>query len=270
MMIWKPCFYPTYLISIILVVNFALYYDNKNVNSVLDSVFISVTKPRLKLPIVKQLQPNNAPSLLQKAQDKATVAVKMSQSALSRDDCSLVALRWQESINLLKNIPASSRQYKAAQKKLTEYRYYLAHAKLKAMPLPRKFAASDTSPQFFSVPIKGRIDGTPLVEVSLNDNQKFLMLFDTGVYGTLITNVMARKMRLIPANRKLSGLADNSVIEFPTAFVKSQRIGTLIQRDVEVLIAPPGMDTGLVGQDFFAGYNFTIKENVIEFGQQMP
>lgn len=269
MMIWKPCFYTTYLISIIVVVNFALYYENQTVNSVLDSVSISVTKPRIKLPLVKQLQPTNAPNLLQKAQEKAVDAIKISQSALSRDDWGLVALHWQEAINFLKNVHASSRQYKTAQKKLTEYRYYLAHAKLKAMPLPRKFSASDTSPQFFSVPIKGRIDGAPLVEVSFNDKQKFLMLFDTGVYGTLITNSMARKMCLIPTNKK-SGLADNSVIEFPTVFVKSQRISTHIQRDVEVLVALPGMEIGLLGQDFFVGYNFIIKENVIEFSRQEP
>ncbi len=30
------------------------------------------------------------------------------------------------------------------------------------------------------------------------------------------------------------------------------------------------MDIGLLGQDFFEGYNYTIKQNVIEFHRQEP
>jgi hypothetical protein len=30
------------------------------------------------------------------------------------------------------------------------------------------------------------------------------------------------------------------------------------------------MEIGLLGQDFFEGYNYTIRENVIEFSRQEP
>jgi predicted aspartyl protease len=410
---WKLFFKTTRLLTIVVLISLAACSNNQATNPIPNSIALAKkppTKPKTKLS-VKQSKPTNAHNSLQQALDTATGAVTISQSALSRDDWNLVARRWQEAINLLKNVSASSRQYKTAQKKLKEYRNYLADAKLRATPAPRKSCSGDTNPLFFSVPIHNRIGGTPLVEVSFNENQKFLMLFDTGAshtlvtrtmatalrlpplgisrmtvadgsvvtlvvarvnsqaidghfrmdvpvavapaeaqYGllgqdffkgydvaikenviefrrqsnntkvyerqtscsfnsnpkaffvpiighrnnvpivnvtfndqyqfpmlfdtgassTLITNSMARKMRLIPANLKRSGLADGSVVEFPTAFVKSQRISTRLQRDVEVAVAPPDMDIGLLGQDFFAGYNFTIKENVIEFRQQMP
>ncbi|MHC5830812.1 MAG: retroviral-like aspartic protease family protein, partial [Nostoc sp.] len=43
----------------------------------------------------------------------------------------------------------------------------------------------------FTAPIKRRIGGTPIVEVTFNGQQKFEMIVDTGASGTVITQEMA-------------------------------------------------------------------------------
>ncbi len=60
-------------------------------------------------------------------------------------------------------------------------------------------------------------------------------------------------------------IADGSVASFYVALVKSQKIANRTKHDMEVSVAPPALDMGLLGQDFFEGYDFIIKENVIEF-----
>jgi aspartyl protease family protein len=107
-----------------------------------------------------------------------------------------------------------------------------------------------------------------MVEVAFNDQYKFPMMFDTGASGTLITRSMAMKMRLMPAGFTQGKIADGSVATFAIAFVKSQRIGGRIKRYMEVAVAPPRLEMGLLGQDFLEGYNYTIRENVIEFHRQ--
>jgi predicted aspartyl protease len=128
----------------------------------------------------------------------------------------------------------------------------------------------DTNPQFFSVPIRERQQNIPIVEVTFNNQYKFPLLFDTGASGTVITRSMAVKMRLKPVATTAMAVADGSVVPFGVTQIKSQKIGTRIKRDVLVSVAPPAMDVGLLGQDFFEGYNYTIKGDVIEFRRQEP
>ena len=72
------------------------------------------------------------PNALQVALERADSAVELGKTAQSVDDWKLVASRWQQSIELLQVIPASSPSYGAAQKKLTEYQAYLAVAQSRA------------------------------------------------------------------------------------------------------------------------------------------
>lgn len=213
---------------------------------------------------MKQPQPSSAADSYQQAIDLATGAVTISQSAQGRADWSLVANHWQKSINLLKAVPSSNRYYKTAQKKVTEYKGYLADAKLRATPAPSKPCTGETNPGFFSIPIKGRLDGTPIVEVTFNDNQKFDMLFDTGASKTLITEMMAASLRLPFAGIGRMKVADGAVVTLPIGLVKSQEIDGRFRMDVPVAVAP-GSDFGLLGQDFYRGYDVAIKEDVIEF-----
>ncbi len=246
-------------------------------NRTANSVPTSPTPPAVE-PIVKpersaassqvqQPQPSQGPNTYQQAIDTASGAITISKSAINRDDWSLVASQWQQAIKLLKAVPASSRQYKTAQKKVTEYRGYLADAKLRATPLASKPCSGETNPEFFSIPIKGRIGGTPIVEVTFND-QKFDMLFDTGASKTLITSLMAVALNLPFTGIGGGRIADGSVMIVPIALVKSQEIDGRFRMEVPVMVAPPGMEIGLLGQDFYKGYDIAIKENVIEFRRQ--
>jgi predicted aspartyl protease len=215
----------------------------------------------------KQPQSANAVDKYQKAMDVAMGAVTISKSAASRDDWSLVANHWQEAIQHLKAVPKTSRQYKTAQNKIAEYKGYLADAKLKATPAPSKPCSGQTNPAYFSVPIKGRDGGTPIVEVNFN-GQKFDMLFDTGASQTLITASMAQALKVPFAGIEGARIADGSVMISPVGLVKSQEIDGRYRMEVKVAIAPPQMEMGLLGQDFYRGYDVSIKENVIEFRYQ--
>ncbi len=209
-------------------------------------------------------QVSNTANSYQKATDFATGAITISKSAVSRDDWRLVANRWQEAVKLLKTVPASSRQYKTAQKKLTQYQDYLADAKLRAAPLPKKSCSRDTNPQFFSIPIKGRVGGTPIVEVAFND-RTFDMLFDTGASHTLVTRSIAATLRLPVVGESRMTIANGSTVTLPIALIKSQGVDGRVRVQVPVAVAPPAMPIGLLGQDFSKGYDVAIKEDAIEF-----
>lgn len=241
---------------------------NKTASSAPNSSAASAAQLPVKPPqSVEQPQPSNATDTYQEAIDIATGAVNVSKSAVSRDDWSLVASHWQAAIKLLKAVPASSRQYKTAQKKLTEYQGYLADAKLRATLPQSKPCSGETNPEFFSIPIKGRIGGTPIVEVTFND-RKFDMLFDTGASKTLITLSMATTLRLVPTEIISVRIANGSVVILPIAQVKSQEIDGRFRINVPVAVAPAEAEFGLLGQDFYKGYDLAIKENVIEFRRQ--
>lgn len=65
----------------------------------------------------------------QQAIDRASRAFALSQSAQSQDDWSLVANRWQQAIELMATVSASSPQYAKAQTKILEYRQNADYAK---------------------------------------------------------------------------------------------------------------------------------------------
>jgi predicted aspartyl protease len=201
----------------------------------------------------------------EQAIDIATGAVTITKSAVSRDDWSLVASQWQQAIQLLKAVPKTSSNHPKAQKKLNLYQNFLADAKQRSTPIAKKPTQGDANPQFFSVPIIGRTGGIPIVEVSFNGTQKFEMLFDTGASGTLITQSMANSLRLKPVGVTVKRIADGSAVALPFGFLNSIEIDGRLKRKLEVAIAPPAMPIGLLGQDFFEGYDITIKQDVIEF-----
>ena len=217
----------------------------------------------------KTTNPPNTPDTYQQALDVATSAVTISQSAVSRGDWSLVVSRWQESIKLLQAVPASSKNYGAARQKLSQYQNLLADAKQRATPPPPKPKQGDSNPQFFSIPIKGRPGGIPMIEVTFNGTQKFDMLFDTGASSTLITLGMAKVLKLQAIGLTKATVADGAQVILPVAEVASIEIDGRLKRKVKVAVAPPEMPIGLLGQDFFEGYDVTIKQDAIEFRRNM-
>lgn len=213
-------------------------------------------------------EPQTAPDFYQQALDTATGATLLGEQALVRSDWSLAATRWQEAIGLLKAVPISSAQYEIAQKKLIEYQGYLTLTQAKAAPPPEPSCANNTNPQFFFAPIKQRLGGIPVIEVNFNDKYSFEMLVDTGASRTLITPAMAATLELPVVGEAVVTVADGAVAALPVTVLKSQEIDGRILREMPVIVTSPAMDMGLLGQDFFKGYDLIIKENIIEFRRQ--
>ncbi len=120
------------------------------------------------------------------------------------------------------------------------------------------------------VPIKSSEGGTPVVDVTFDGSQTFEMLFDTGATGTLITEPMAKALKIQPQGTATVTVADGSQIEVSLGVVKSVKVGNLIRGELIVGIAPAGAEKGLrnrglLGQDVYGNYDITIKKDVIEF-----
>jgi predicted aspartyl protease len=231
---------------------------------------IPVASPTLKPKALSGQSSTTTFDSYEQALDISTGAMTISETALSREDWSLVASRWEAAIKLLKTVPVSSAQYSTARKKIAAYESNLADAKERSAPLPTKSCSSDSNPQFFSVLIKERVGGIPIIEVMLNDEQKFEMMFDTGASSTLITRSMAATLRLAPSGWAKASLADGSVAILPIALLKSTEIDGRLKRSLPVAVAPASMPIGLLGQDFYKGYDVMIKENIIEFRRRSP
>ncbi|MBN3943551.1 MAG: retropepsin-like aspartic protease [Nostoc sp.] len=141
-------------------------------------------------------------------------------------------------------------------------------------PLPAKPALPSSvvlipDEAVFTAPIKRRIGGTPIVEVTFNGQQQFEMIVDTGASGTVITQQMADALGIVPVGRAKANTASSRAVEFPVGYVNSMAVGGVIVNKVAVAIAGAELETGLLGHDFFGNYDVTIKRNVVEFRPQL-
>ena len=120
------------------------------------------------------------------------------------------------------------------------------------------------STDFFVVPIKRRVHGTPVIDVKFNDKYVFEMLFDTGATLTIITESMAKTLRIKPIGSMPFQTASNKMIFFEIGSVASASAGNMMSNNLDIAIAPT-MDVGLLGQNFYGMYDITIKDDRIEF-----
>lgn len=127
-----------------------------------------------------------------------------------------------------------------------------------------KTKKSQNNANFFVVPIKKRIHGTPVIEVQFNDKYVFEMLFDTGATMTIITQPMAQTLKIKPTGSLPFQTASNNLIFFETASVSSASAGNMISDNLAIAIGP-SLDIGLLGQNFYGMYDITIKSDTIEF-----
>jgi hypothetical protein len=127
-----------------------------------------------------------------------------------------------------------------------------------------KLEAKPAAKSVFRAKIKRRLNRIPVVDVTFNGSQTFEMIFDTGASGTLITQRMARALRMRPVSVTYSTIADGSTVAFPVGRLGSMTVGGATVTDLPVAIAA-NMDVGLLGQDFFGNYDVQIKQNEIEF-----
>ncbi|MBE9004115.1 retroviral-like aspartic protease family protein [Fortiea sp. LEGE XX443] len=245
------------------------------------------------------------PSSFELGLDKAAGAVSISQSAQSFQDWNLVAHQFQEAIALMEQVSRQSPNFVSAQGKITEYKRQVKYALQKANPSPQRsqnivvavpqakavpkftppptvstrqtpeqrvFSSAEILPpekDVFIAPIKRRVGGTPIVEVTFNGQQKFDMIVDTGASGTVITQQMANDLRIIPVGKAKANTASSKAVEFSVGYVDSMAVSGVRVNRVPVAIAGVELETGLLGHDFFGNYDVTIKRNVIEFRPQL-
>lgn len=245
-------------------------------------------------------------SVFEQALNRATGAKSISQSAVSVEDWNLVASQFQEAIALMKKVRRDSGNFTVAQRKIREYRRQFTIARQKAqgktlpspqtqgsavmidvpqpqitqvVPPPRtlKTISPSVSPfvtilphnsEVFIVPIKRRVGGTPIIEVTFNGTQRFEMILDTGASGTLITQRIATALGVTPIGKAKANTASAKAVEFPIGYLESMEVGGMKVNKVPVAIAGTELETGLLGHDFFGNYDVTIKRNVVEFRPQ--
>jgi predicted aspartyl protease len=116
----------------------------------------------------------------------------------------------------------------------------------------------------FSVPIKRRINGTPVIDVVFNNSYEFEMLLDTGATITAITSEMAETLDIQPEGYILINTASANTVPMAKGRINTLEAGGAINKNIVVTIAP-SLDLGLLGQDFYGHYDISIKKNVVEF-----
>jgi clan AA aspartic protease (TIGR02281 family) len=115
----------------------------------------------------------------------------------------------------------------------------------------------------YRVKIKQRLASTPVIEVWLN-GQPFDMILDTGASHTLITQNMAQTLGLQPQGYVAVTIADGSSVNLPIGSVRSVQVAGIRAQDLKVIIANKA-NVGLLGHDFFGGFDIQIKRNEVEF-----
>ena len=144
---------------------------------------------------------------------------------------------------------------------------YLCHnnnSRTQTIKTPRRNASDSRDPKVFSVPIKRREGGTPVIDVQFNKKYTFEMLFDTGATRTVITTAMAKKLKVKPQGRLPFQTPSNNRIYFEIGTISSVNTGGIVSKDLDIAIAP-SMNIGLLGQNFYDKYDITIKYGTIEF-----
>ena len=128
---------------------------------------------------------------------------------------------------------------------------------------PRRNVSKNRESNVFSIPIKRREGGTPVIDVQFNKKYTFEMLFDTGASLTIITAPMAKTLKIKPQGSLPFQTASNNRIYFEIGTIPSVNTGGVISKDLDIAISP-SMNIGLLGQNFYNQYDITIKYGTIE------
>ncbi len=120
------------------------------------------------------------------------------------------------------------------------------------------------SNKIYRAAIKYRHHGIPVIDVTFNYGQTFEMIVDTGASGTLITQEMASSLQVTPMGWVDIYVADGRVVTLPTGSITAISVDGATITNVPVVIAS-SMPIGLLGHDFFNGFDIKINEDAVEF-----
>ncbi len=119
------------------------------------------------------------------------------------------------------------------------------------------------SPQVYQLPIQRRVKGIPTVMVVFNHRHSYEMLFDTGASGIVLTDAMAKAMK-VKRERKVINNTAGGVVTGYLGRINFVKAGEMTLYNQIVNISPQMKGLGLLGQTFFGSYDVTIKKDVIE------
>jgi predicted aspartyl protease len=117
--------------------------------------------------------------------------------------------------------------------------------------------------QVYQLKIQRRVNGVPTVIVVFNSHHQYEMLFDTGASSIVLTDEMAKTMRVKKEREVVANTAGGTVSVY-LGRVASVKVGDLSLSNTIVGISPQMEGLGLLGQSFFGSYDVTIKKDVIE------
>jgi clan AA aspartic protease (TIGR02281 family) len=226
----------------------------------------------------------------QEALNTAAAARSVSETALAKEDWSLVADRWQESVKLLKMIPKNSINYPLAMKILPQYQQNLSYARQKAinykspsseqkdLKSTKKGSKAEKSDpnidsikltqidqsQSFSLPIVAKNNNVPIVEVVINGRDRVPMMLDTGASKTLLTKGVAESLKLASQGKTTAKTANGNA-EFDTVKLDSLEFGPGKVTNLTVAVGDNKLNYGLLGHDVYKGYDITLTEDSVQF-----
>jgi aspartyl protease family protein len=119
------------------------------------------------------------------------------------------------------------------------------------------------SPQVYQLPIQRRVNGIPTVMVVFNNRHYYEMLFDTGASGIVLTDEMAKAMK-VKREREVVANTAAGIVTVYLGRINSVKAGDVALSNPVVGISPQMQGLGLLGQTFFGSYDVTIKKDVIE------
>lgn len=120
----------------------------------------------------------------------------------------------------------------------------------------------------YTIPIKSRRSGIPVIDVKFNDHYVFEMMLDTGASQIVITQQMADTLKVRHHETVYVSTPSSNHVAMSAGYVKSVGVSSQVSHHNSLVITAPTMDMGLLGQSFFSGYDMTIKSDVIEFRER--
>jgi aspartyl protease family protein len=124
--------------------------------------------------------------------------------------------------------------------------------------------SNKTTDGVFEIPIKRRNNGIPVIDVKFNNRHTFEMMLDTGATVITVTPEIAKTLNLKVEDIVSVSTPSDKDIKMPLSKVSIVSVGGMTANNLETIIAD-SLDIGLLGQNFFEGYDVTIKKDSIEF-----
>ena len=223
----------------------------------------------------------NRAAAYQEAINLASSAFTLGQRATSPDDWDLIVSRWDQAIQMLKQVPTGDQNYGAAQTKIKEYERNLAQAKQRLVTLqqpPAEIARPASKPALTPqgpvatavrstrIPIIERRGGTPVIEVMVN-GRRYPMILDTGASHTHITRAMANELGVEVIGQASVATASSSRAVVDVGYVDSIQVGNITRSNLPVSIGD-AVPIGLLGNDVYRNFDVTLQANSVEFLQR--